>query len=61
MYSIYHFFAHLVRNKQQFFEVAQLENFPFDVELLSCHSVGKFPDLVIRINTNDNQFTGGGQ
>ncbi len=51
MYSIYHFFAHLYRNRYLLESVPKLDEFPFDLELLSCSNVGKFPDLAIRINS----------
>lgn len=50
MYSIYHFFAHIYRNQYLFKSLSKLDRFPFDLELLSCSNVGKFPDLAIRIN-----------
>ena len=50
MYSIYHFFAHLYRNRNRLEFVPSLEDFPFDVELLSYRGKGKFPDLAIRVN-----------
>ena len=50
MYSIYHFFAHLVRNRNRLEYVPHLEDFPFDSELLSYVGKGKFPDFAIRIN-----------
>ncbi|MEP7293185.1 MAG: hypothetical protein ABI835_15485 [Chloroflexota bacterium] len=59
MYSIYHFFAHLIRNKQQFHAVGKLEDFPFDSELISAKSDFRFPDLAIRINEDSSDFTGG--
>lgn len=59
MYSIYHFFAHLIRSKQLFHPAAKLEDFPFDGELLSSRSGGRFPDLAIRINAGSSDFTGG--
>jgi len=59
MSSIYHFFHSLSSNRSQFKTTAKLENFPFNTELLSCSNVGKFPDLAIRINTQDELFRGG--
>ena len=50
MYSIYHFFAHLYRNRNRLEWVPKLEDFPFDVELLSYTGKGRFPDFAIRIN-----------
>lgn len=50
MYSIYHFFAHLYRNRNRLEWVPKLEDFPFDIELLSYKGRGKFPDFAIRVN-----------
>ena len=50
MYSIYHFFAHLYRNRNRLEWVPRLDEFPFDVELLSYKGRGKFPDFAIRVN-----------
>lgn len=59
MYSIYHFFAHLMKNKQRFRDDGKLEEFPFDKSLLSCDSKGKFPDLAIRLDPDSTIFSGG--
>lgn len=59
MYSIYHFFAHLLRNKVQLVDAAKLDEFRFDTELLSCQNDGVFPDLAIRVNVGDARFSGG--
>lgn len=59
-YSIYHFFKYLITNKQHFSKIEKLENFPFDDTMLSCKNKGQFPDLVIKINSNNAEpFTGG--
>lgn len=50
MYSIYHFFAHLYRNRSGLADASKLSDFAFDVELLSYEGVGRFPDLAIRVN-----------
>ena len=50
VYSIYHFFAHLYRNRCCFKTVEKLGDFPFDRELLSCENKNTFPDMAIRIN-----------
>lgn len=50
MYSIYHFFAHLYRNRCELASVEKLEKFRFDSELLSCTNSNSFPDMAIRIN-----------
>ncbi|MEK6616740.1 MAG: hypothetical protein AABZ32_11645 [Bacteroidota bacterium] len=59
MYSIYHFFKSLVKNKQYFKKIGKLEAFPFDMKLLSCKNAGVFPDMAIRVNKNKSVFTGG--
>jgi hypothetical protein len=60
MYSIYHFFKHLVDHKNTFFIEDKLEDFPFDEEMLSCKNKGQFPDLIIKTNSSSNElFTGG--
>jgi hypothetical protein len=60
MFSIYHFFAHLSRHRNDLKSVQKLDDFPYDIELLSCRNVGKFPDMAIRINPEDGSlFTGG--
>ena len=58
-YSIYHFFADLCRKKEKFPLTNKLESFPFDEQMLSCINKGKFPDLAIKLNRGDSQFTGG--
>ena len=50
MYSIYHFFAHLCRNRKCLRTAEKLGDFPFDRELLSCENKNTFPDMAIRIN-----------
>ena len=50
MYSIYHFFAQLYRDRNRLEWVPKLEKFPFDPELISYTGKGKFPDLAIRLN-----------
>lgn len=59
MYSIYHFFAHLLRNKSRLASVGKLEDFPFDREMLSSVNRSKFPDLSIRLNPERSLFSGG--
>ena len=59
MYSIYHFFEHLVANKSVLQTVNKLGSFPFAAGMLSCQSDGKFPDLAIKINSDRSLFTGG--
>ena len=50
MYSIYHFFAHLYRNRQVLAYETDLERFPWDRELFSYEGKGRFPDFAIRVN-----------
>lgn len=58
-YSIYHLFVDLCKKKQEFFSETKLESFPFDEQMLSCVGDGKFPDLAIKLNNDNEQFTGG--
>ena len=58
-YSIYHFFVDLCQRKQVFLSENKLENFPFDEQMLSCVNKGKFPDLAVKLNNSNEQFTGG--
>jgi hypothetical protein len=58
MYSIFHFWQHLNREKTKFKKVAKLDKFPFPGKMLSCINKGIFPDLAIKINNQAN-FTGG--
>ena len=39
--------------------IQNLEEFPFDKNLLSSKQKGKFPDISIRLNKNSELFTGG--
>jgi hypothetical protein len=59
MYSIYHFFAHLLRNRSLLLETKPLDEFPFDIELISCQNDGLFPDIAIKINPNNAELMGG--
>ena len=59
MYSIYHFFKHLVTNKKEFNIIEKLDNFPFDVGMLACKNLGQFPDLAIKLNAKNDLFDGG--
>lgn len=58
-HSIYHFFADLCRKKEELLSENELENFPFDEQMLSCVNKGKFPDLAVKLNNSNEQFTGG--
>lgn len=40
MYSIYHFFESLIKNKRHFLTKKKLEDLPFDKALLSCRKEG---------------------
>lgn len=59
MYSIYHFWKHLVQNKSMFPEVSNLSEFNFDKRMLSCVNKGVFPDLAIKLNKKGSVFMGG--
>ena len=60
-YSIYHFFADLCQKKEEFLLGNDLESFPFDEQMLACanNKRGRFPDLAVKLNHGDQQFTGG--
>ncbi len=58
MYSIYHFWQHLIEEKEKFKKVSKLDKFPFPKKILSCVNDGIFPDLAIKINLQ-GQFSGG--
>jgi len=58
-HSIFHFFKSLIENKGLLRDIAVLDDFPFDENLLSCKRVGQFPDLAIRICKTDELFAGG--
>lgn len=58
-HSIYHFFADLCRKKEEFLSENELESFSFDEQMLSCTNKGIFPDLAIKLNDDNEQFTGG--
>lgn len=59
MYSIYHFWKHIVHNKESFSRVGNLAQFKFDADMLSCENIGIFPDLAIKLNKDPSVFTGG--
>jgi hypothetical protein len=59
MYSIFHFFKHLVINKNEFNIIERLEDFPFDSNMLACKNLGQFPDLAIKLNKKNDLFDGG--
>jgi hypothetical protein len=59
MYSIYHFWKHLVRHKSMFPTASNLSEFNFDKKMLSCVNKGVFPDLAIKLNKKGAVFTGG--
>lgn len=58
-YSIYHFFADLCKKKVEFLSDKKLESFPFDTQMLSCVNIGRFPDLAVKLNHDNLQFSGG--
>jgi hypothetical protein len=59
MYSVYHLFKDLVDKSYSFKEIINLEDFPFDTNMLSCKNRGQFPDLAIKVNKDKTLFTGG--
>jgi hypothetical protein len=60
MYSIYHFFASLIRNKAILVAAGKIQPEQFETKLFSSYnSRGKFPDIVIRLNNDDPDTQGG--
>ena len=59
MFSIFHFWKHLVQNKVLLSRVSKLDEFKFDDEMLSCKNRGVFPDLAIKLNPDHSLCTGG--
>ncbi|MEW6086235.1 MAG: hypothetical protein AB1607_16720 [Chloroflexota bacterium] len=59
MYSIFHFWKHLVRTKSSFAKFSVIDEFNFDGKMLSCKNDGVFPDLAIKLNKDRSVFTGG--
>jgi len=59
MYSIYHFFAHLIAHKTQFLSTTQLNDFPFDDTLIGVRNDGLFPDIILRLAPIYTNFDGG--
>ncbi|MBI4546651.1 MAG: hypothetical protein HY707_01620, partial [Ignavibacteriae bacterium] len=59
MYSIYHFFKSLVKNKKKLITTRKLDAVPFEKKILSCKNEGVFPDIAIRVNEDKSVFTGG--
>ncbi len=59
MNSIFHFWNHLVQNRNSFSRISTLDQFKFDQTMLSCENRGVFPDLAIKLNTDRSKFTGG--
>ena len=59
VYSIYHFWEYLVRNKDSLLGSIKLDEFKFDTDMISCKNIGTFPDLAIRLNSERSVFTGG--
>lgn len=59
--SIYHFFEDLFQRRSHLTkEKIKPDHFPYRDELLSLSgSRGKFPDLAIRVNADDDRYSGG--
>lgn len=58
-YSIYHFFSDLCQRSGELAWASPFDSFPFDERMLSCVNKGKFPDLAVKLNRNDELFSGG--
>jgi hypothetical protein len=59
MYSIFHFWKHIVNSKLSLSRVNNLDKFKYDADMLSCTNKGVFPDLAVRLNQDQSLFTGG--
>lgn len=59
MYSIYHFFAHLITHKKYFITIEKLEDFPFDESLIAVRSGAAFPDIILKLAPIGSDFSGG--
>lgn len=59
MNSIYHFFREIYLQRKSFISNQPLDNFPFPQKLLSCRNKGTFPDMAIKLNRNQEMFSGG--
>jgi len=59
MFSIYHFFAHLIAHKHTFGAIQKLEEFPFDTSLIAIRSGADFPDIILRLAPVGSGFDGG--
>ncbi|HEX8370572.1 MAG TPA: hypothetical protein VF604_18645 [Pyrinomonadaceae bacterium] len=57
--SIYHFFKDLVEKKALLKDCENLENFPFNNNLISFTRKTLFPDIGIKVCKNDELFEGG--
>ncbi len=57
--SVYHFFKFLIQNKDKLRIIDNIENLGFDDNFVSSTSKGVFPDLAIKINTENDLFVGG--
>jgi hypothetical protein len=59
MNSIYHFFKELYQLRNNFLSENKLEDFPFPQSMIACVNKGTFPDLAIKLNVGNSEFTGG--
>lgn len=57
--SVYHLFKDLVYKHEAFYACSSLAEFPFDRQLLSCWSSGKFPDTALKIRDDAPPLSGG--
>lgn len=59
MYSIFHFWKSLVKDKSKFKKVSSLDKFPFQKDIFSCENKGIFPDFAIKLNKDYKKISGG--
>ncbi len=58
-FSIYHLFIELSEQGGRLLSKAPLGKFPFDQSQFAYRGDGKFPDMVLRVNPNRRDFSGG--
>jgi hypothetical protein len=56
--SIYRFFGHLITIKESFW-AEDLENLPYDENMIAYKGRSSFPDLSLKVNASSQELTGG--
>lgn len=58
-YSIYHFFKNLIDNRQSFWELNKLEDFPIKTDMIAYQGGSAFPDMALKVNVGNTSLPGG--